>query len=67
MEEQENLEQARRFSDDVKVHVSRDGKWLIIRVPGVEQPVIKSVAYFAKILERATQNSYHSAEQIKNN
>ena len=65
MEEQENQAQARRFSDDVKVHVSRDGKWLIIRVPGVEQAIIKSTAYFAKILERAMKTSYYNAEQIK--
>ena len=65
MENQENLEQAKRFSDDVKINVSRDGKWLIIRAPGLEQPIIKATAYFVKILERATKNQYNAA-QIKN-
>ena len=68
MEEQNNLEhqeQAKRFSDDVKVHVSRDGKWIIIRVPGLEQPIIKSCNYFSAILERAVKKSYYNAEQIK--
>ena len=66
MEEQQNVEQAKRFSDDVKVQVSRNGKWIIIRAPGLDQPIIKAVAYFAAILERAGQKSYYNAEQIKN-
>ena len=65
MENQENLEQAKRFSDDVKINVSRDGKWIIIRAPVMEEPIIKAVAYFVKILERATKNHYN-AQQIKN-
>ncbi|MBU0477361.1 hypothetical protein KKC91_02195 [bacterium] len=36
-----------------KISVSKDGKWLIIRVPQLEQPIIKPVAYFEKILEQA--------------
>ena len=65
MDEQNNLEQARRPDDGVKVSVSRDGKWLIIRAPGLEQPIIKAAAYFAAILERAVKKSYYNAEQIK--
>jgi hypothetical protein len=65
MEEQGNLEQAKRFSDDVKVHVSRDGAWLIIRAPGLPEAIIKPTAYFVKILERAVKKSYANAEQIK--
>lgn len=36
-----------------KIRVSRDGKWIIIKMPGVEQPIIKAVAYFEKIIENA--------------
>ena len=66
MEEQNNPEQAKRFSDDVRINVSRDGKWLIIRAPGLEEPIIKAVAYFEKILERARSRTGYDAQQIKN-
>ena len=36
-----------------RIRTSRDGKWIIIRVPGVEQPIIKAVAYFEAIIRRA--------------
>ena len=37
-----------------KISVSRDGKWLIIRVPEItDRAIIKPVAYFEKILEKA--------------
>jgi hypothetical protein len=55
----------RSSSDDVKIRVSRDGKWIIIRVPGIDQPVIKPVAYFEKILERARTRTPYDVEKIK--
>ena len=66
MDKQENLGQVKRMDDGVRVNVSRDGKFLIIRSPRLgEQPIIKPTAYFSKLLERALKNSYRSAEQIK--
>ena len=41
-----------------KIRVSRDGKWIIMRIPGLEQPVIKSVNYFEKILENAKSKAH---------
>ena len=49
-----------------KIRVSRDGKWVIIRVPGIEQPIIKAVAYFRAILDNAEKKSSGLAEEIKN-
>lgn len=63
MEGQENLKQDNRI--EPKISVSRDGKWLIIRVPGLEQAIIKPVAYFEKILEQARTRAPYSAESIK--
>ena len=51
-----------------KIHVSRDGKWIIMRVPGIEQAIIKPVAYFERILQSAkekTSSGFAAAEQIK--
>jgi len=50
------------------IRTSRDGKWIIIRVPGVEQPIIKAVAYFEAIIRRAknrTDDSTVNTEKIK--
>ncbi len=38
-----------------KIHVSRDGKWVIMRIPGIEQPIIKSVNYLRAILDNAAK------------
>ena len=49
-----------------KIRVSRDGKWIIMRVPGIEQAIIKSVNYFEKILENAKNKTYGtSVEKVK--
>ena len=52
-----------------KISVSKDGKWIIIRVPGIEQAIIKPVAYFEKILqsarEKASSGFSASIETIK--
>lgn len=53
--ENEKLDQYQEKEKRVepKISVSRDGKWVIIRVPGVEQPIIKSVNYLKAILANA--------------
>jgi hypothetical protein len=48
-----------------KINVSRDGKWIIIRVPDIEQPIIKPVAYFEKILEHARKRALQNVESVK--
>lgn len=66
--EQENINQNIDGRIEPKIRVSRDGKWVIIRVPGIEQPIIKAVAYFRAILANADKKSSELAvnvEQIK--
>jgi len=66
--EQENLEQNQEKRIEPKIRVSRDGRWVIINVPGIEQPIIKSVNYFKAILENAEKKKAQvglNAEQIK--
>jgi len=66
--EQENLNENQGERIEPKIRVSRDGKWVIIRVPGVEQPIIKSVNYLKAILENAEKkgnNAAVNAERIK--
>jgi hypothetical protein len=62
--ENENLNQERI---EPKIHVSRDGKWVIMRVPGIEQAIIKSVNYFRAILDSAEKRQAQpvNVEQIK--
>ena len=65
--EQENLNENQGERIEPKIRVSRDGKWVIIRMPGVEQPIIKSVNYLKAILENAEKKAHVpvNAEQIK--
>jgi hypothetical protein len=66
--EQENLEQNQEKRIEPKIRVSRDGRWVIMNVPGIEQPIIKSVNYFKAIIENAEKKKAHvglNAEQIK--
>ncbi len=65
--ENENLNQTSQRIEP-KINVSRDGRWVIIRVPGIEQPIIKSVNYLKAILENAEKRSRNlavNAEKIK--
>ena len=62
--EQENLEQNQEKRIEPKINVSRDGKWIIIRVPGIEQPIIKSVNYLKAILENAEKRSKDMAVNV---
>jgi hypothetical protein len=66
--EQENLEQNQEKRIEPKINVSRDGKWVIIRIPGIEQPIIKSVNYLKAILDNAEKKKAQmpvNVEQIK--
>jgi len=66
--EQENLEQNQEKRIEPKIRVSRDGRWVIMNVPGIEQPIIKSVNYFKAIIENAEKRKAQvglNAEQIK--
>jgi len=68
--ENENLGQYQEKEKRIepKINVSRDGKWVIIRIPGIEQPIIKSVNYFKAILENAEKKKAQmpvNVEQIK--
>jgi hypothetical protein len=65
---QENLEQNQEKRIEPKIRVSRDGRWVIMNVPGIEQPIIKSVNYLKAILENAEKKKAQvglNAEQIK--
>ena len=66
--EQTKIDENQGERIEPKIRVSRDGKWVIIRVPGVEQPIIKSVNYLKAILENAEKkgnNAAVNAERIK--
>ena len=65
--EQENLEQNQEKRIEPKIRVSRDGRWVIINVPGIEQPIIKSVNYFRAILDSAEKRQAQpvNVEQVK--
>ena len=67
--EQTKIDENQGERIEPKIRVSKDGKWVIIRVPGVEQPIIKSVNYFKAILENAEKKGNSAAvnaERIKN-
>jgi len=63
--EGENSKQENRTGP--KIRVSRDGKWLIIRVQGIDQAIIVSVNYLKAILESAEKRKAQAfnVEQIK--
>ena len=66
--EQTKIDENQGERIEPKIRVSRDGKWVIIRVPGVEQPIIKSVNYLKAILENAEKKKAYGIdiEKIKN-
>ena len=65
--EQTKIDENQGERIEPKIRVSRDGKWVIIRVPGVEQPIIKSVNYLKAILENAEKKKSYGIdiEKIK--
>ncbi len=54
--ENQNLNQYQNQEERIepKIRVSRDGKWIIIRIPGIEQPVIKAVTYFENSVKKGS-------------
>ena len=51
-----------------KVNSSRDGKWILVRLPNVEQPAILSVNFLKKVIETAEKKQASSsalAQSIK--
>lgn len=49
-----------------KIRVSKDGKWVIMNVPGVAEAIIKPVSYFKAIITNAESRSKPvNIEQIK--
>ncbi len=63
--DQKNLGENQEERIEPKIRVSRDGKWVIIRVPGVEQPIIKSVNYLKAILENAERKKIYEHVDIE--
>jgi hypothetical protein len=65
--EQTKIDENQGERIEPKIRVSRDGKWVIIRMPGVEQPIIKSVNYLKAILENAEKKKSYGldVEKIK--
>ena len=65
----ENLSQYQgENKNEIKIGITRDGRSLIFRVPGVERPFFKAVAYLEKVMESARQRQASvaaNAEQIK--
>lgn len=62
------MEQTREKRIEPKIHVSRDGKWIIMNVPGVEAAIIKPVSYFKAIIDNAERKRAQmpvNIEQIK--
>lgn len=54
--------------NEIKIGITRDGRSLVFRVPGVERPFFKPVAYLEKVIESAKQRQASvavNAEQIK--
>ena len=49
--ENQNFDQGKRI--EPKIRVSKDGKWVIMNVPGIDEAIIKPVAYFKAIIENA--------------
>lgn len=49
--ENQNFDQGKRI--EPKIRVSKDGKWVIMNVPGVDAAIIKPVSYFRAIIDNA--------------
>lgn len=61
----QNLDQGKRI--EPKIRVSKDGKWVIMNVPGLEQAIIKPVPYFRAILDSAERKQLQpvSVEKVE--
>ena len=64
--ENENLNQfENRERVQAKVNSSRDGRWVIVRLPNVEQPAILSVNFLKKVIETAEKKQASSSAVAK--
>ncbi|MCX5698661.1 MAG: hypothetical protein NTX01_03055 [Candidatus Omnitrophica bacterium] len=63
--DQEKLNESYEKRIEPKIRVSGDGKWVIIKVPGVEQPIIKSVNYLKAILANAEKKNRDFAVSVE--
>lgn len=66
--EGENLNQNQEKRIEPKIRTSRDGKWVIMRVQELQQPIIVAVNYLKAIIESAEKRKAQAgfnAEQIK--
>jgi len=75
--EPENFEQTGEKRIEPKIHVSRDGKWVIEKIPRSEielflkdQPesdvvIIKPVSFWNKVMGTAKTNAGYNVEQVK--
>ena len=63
--EQTKIDENQGERIEPKIRVSKDGKWVIIKVPGVEQPIIKSVNYLKAILENAEKKKIYGHVDIE--
>lgn len=55
--ENQNSDQGKRI--EPKIRVSKDGKWVIMNVPGIDEAIIKPVAYFKAIIENAGKKKFY--------
>lgn len=68
MENQESNQYQGENRNEIKIGITRDGRSIIVRVPGFERPFFKAVAYLEKVIESAKQRQASvavNAEQIK--
>ena len=54
-----------REKNEPKIGLTRDGKSIIIRIPGLERPVFKAVAYMEKVIESAKKRQANAPINIE--
>ena len=60
--ENQNIDNGKRI--EPKIRVSKDGKWVIMNVPGIDQAIIKPVAYFKAIIENAGKKKFYKHVEL---
>jgi len=51
--------------NEIKIGITRDGRSLIFRIPGVERPFFKAVAYLEKVIESAKERQANTAANVE--
>ena len=62
--ETENFNQDQERAE-VKIGITRNGKSIIIRIPGIDRPFFKPVAYMKKVMESAEERQANAAVNIE--